>query len=94
MARGGARSGAGRRKGQVNRVTAAQREAAAASGEMPIDYMLRVMRARDVDDERRDDMAKAVAPYLHPRLANVEHKGKGGGPIKVEFIQYSDKAVR
>ena len=31
------------------------------------------------------DAAKDAAPYTHPRLAAVEHMGKGGGPI-----EYSD----
>jgi hypothetical protein len=33
--------------------------------------MLRVMRDPKVDDHRRDDMAKAVAPYIHPRLQSM-----------------------
>jgi hypothetical protein len=27
--------------------------------------------------------AKDAAPYVHPRLAAIEHMGKGGGPIEV-----------
>ena len=27
------------------------------------------------ESTRRDDMAKAAAPYLHPRLSSVEHTG-------------------
>ena len=53
----------------------------AASGETPLDYMLRVMRDPASDDERRDQMAKAAAPYVHPRLAAIQHTGKDGGPI-------------
>ena len=26
--------------------------------------------------------AKDAAPYIHPRLAAIEHMGKGGGPIE------------
>lgn len=85
MAKGGKRPGAGRPKGSVNRVTAAQREAAAQTGETPLEYMLRTMRDGRVDQKRRDAMAVAAAPYLHPRLAAIEHMGKGGGPI-----EYSD----
>ncbi len=36
------------------------------------------------------EAAKAAAPYLHPRLAAVEHSGTGGDPIEhsiaVEFV--------
>jgi hypothetical protein len=39
---------------------------------MPLDYMLRVMRDPNVPARRRDEMAKAVAPYLHARLAPIE----------------------
>jgi hypothetical protein len=48
--------------------------AAASSGETPLDYMLRIMRDPTVEHDRRDDMAKAAAPYLHPRLQAVEAK--------------------
>ena len=27
--------------------------------------------------------AKDAAPYLHPRLAAIEHMGQGGGPIRI-----------
>ncbi|WP_354504808.1 hypothetical protein [Limibacillus sp. MBR-115] len=26
--------------------------------------------------KRRDDMAKAAAPYIHPRLASLDHSGQ------------------
>src|SRR5690349_6340751 len=32
----------------------------------------------------RLEAAKAAAPYCHPKLANVEHSGPGGGPIAHE----------
>jgi len=34
--------------------------------------MLAVLRDEEADPERRDRMAAAAAPYIHPRLANVE----------------------
>jgi hypothetical protein len=40
------------------------------------DYMLRIMRDSKVDDPRPDEMAKAVAPYVHPRLAIVPHTAR------------------
>ena len=87
MAKGGKRQGAGRPKGSINRSTAELRAAIAASGEeMPIDYMLRVMHDTKADSERRDDMAKAAAPYLHPRLTSTEVTGKDGGPIQTANI--------
>jgi hypothetical protein len=82
-ARGGRRAGAGRKKGAATKVNAEARAAAAASGETPLDYMLRVMRDADAKENRRDDMAKAAAPYLHAKLATTELTGKGGGPLQV-----------
>jgi hypothetical protein len=48
-------------------------EAAAANGEMPLDYMLRVMRDPTAEAGRRDEMAKAAAPYLHARIQPMPH---------------------
>ena len=45
-------------------------------GETPLEYMLRIMRDEAAESTRRDDMAKAAAPYLHPRLSSVEHTGE------------------
>lgn len=76
MPRGGKRPGAGRKAGSPNRATAAVRAEIAASGEEPRDYMLRVMRDERAEPARRDAMAKAVAPYIHPRLVALEHSGQ------------------
>jgi hypothetical protein len=63
----------GRQKGVPNRATAAKVAEIAASGLTPLDYML--TRDEEEDPRRRDDMAKASAPYVHPRLAAVGHSG-------------------
>jgi len=39
---------------------------------MPLDYMLSVMRDAGADTRRRDAMAMAAAPYLHPKVTAVE----------------------
>ena len=65
----------GRKKGSLNKVTSEMKAAIAASGETPLDYMLRIMRDEAAESTRRDEMAKAAAPYLHPRLSSVEHTG-------------------
>jgi hypothetical protein len=59
----------GRPKGARNKRTSGNLEAAKAGGELPLDYMLRVMRDPKVSNSRRDEMARTAAPYLHPRLA-------------------------
>jgi hypothetical protein len=72
MARG--RKTGGRQKGARNRATEEARAAAEATGILPLDYMLGVMRDPRVDDKRRDAMAAAAAPYLHPKLSSVDAK--------------------
>jgi hypothetical protein len=64
----------GRPKGSRNKRTRAVLEAAIAGGEMPLDYMLAVMRDPGADDKRRDAMAMAAAPYLHPKLSSLDAK--------------------
>jgi len=80
----------GRQKGTPNRATAARVAEIAASGLTPLDYMLRVMRDDEAPKKRRDDMAKAAAPYVHPRLAALGHSGKDWAPVVVEIIRFSD----
>ena len=69
MPRGGKRQGAGRPRGTQNRKTAEMRAEIAVSGELPLDYMLRVMRDPNAEPHRRDAMSKAAAPYVHRPLA-------------------------
>jgi hypothetical protein len=64
----------GRQKGTRNRATEEARVAAQATGILPLDYMLSVMRDPAADDKRRDAMAMAAAPYLHPKLSSVDAK--------------------
>ena len=72
MARG--RKTGGRKKGSRNRATAEARAEAEATGILPLDYMLSVMRDAKVDNKRRDAMAMAAAPYLHPRISAIDAK--------------------
>lgn len=73
--RGGARPGAGRRKGAASKKTREIADSAAENGETPLEYMLRVMRTSE-DSKRRDTMAIAAAPFIHPRLASTEVKAE------------------
>jgi hypothetical protein len=58
----------GRIKGTPNKDRAAIIQKAAEGGEMPLDYMLRVMRDPVADEKRRDGMAEAAAPYFHSKM--------------------------
>ena len=84
MARGGYRPGSGPQKGTKYNKGGAKtpkkrdvpedikKEAKAANMD-PLDYMLKVMNDEDAEPERRDRMAIAAAPFMHPR------KGEGKG---------------
>ena len=74
MGHGGKRAGAGRKPGSKARLDEKIRNEAAASGILPLEYMLGVMRDEHQDRQRRDDMAKAAAPYIHARLTSAEVK--------------------
>ena len=66
MSHGGKRPGAGRPKGVKNKLTESVIREAAEAGEMPLEYMLRVMRScAENDPDRADRMAIAAAPYMH-----------------------------
>jgi hypothetical protein len=73
---GGKRPGAGRPKGAASRANEQVRQEAAATGELPLAYMLRIMRDPSQPIGRRDEMAKAAAPFCHSRLSSVEHSGE------------------
>lgn len=81
--RGGYRENAGRPAGSRNKRSLAQISAAIASGETPLEFMLRVMRGeatpKDADDRVKAvyaglqfEAAKAAAPYIHARLSSTE----------------------
>lgn len=77
----------GRKAGTPNRVTAQRAAEIAASGLTPLDYMLAVLRDDAAEVARRDDMAKAAAPYCHPRLAAVDHELSGSVELGIKRIE-------
>lgn len=85
MAKGGLRPGAGRKPGVPNKRTAAKVAEVEASGLTPLDYLLTVLRDEALDREARVDAAKAAAPYVHARLAAVEHSTDPENPMGVTF---------
>lgn len=99
MPRGGARSGAGRKKGETP-TTRVRRELAAsvvAQGITPLEIMMTTMRdlwsdagtGKTVNLGKRMQacaIAEKVAPYCHPKLSAIEHTGPEGGPIQTESI--------
>ena len=71
MSHGGARPGAGRKPGTINRFSKDLLDKAAQSGQLPVDYMLGVMRDESLDTRLRIDAAKAAAPYIHQKLSAI-----------------------
>lgn len=103
--RGGARKGAGRKPGSATQRTRVIADRAMADGLTPLEYMLKVMRTEpDPTLEPRElasaivmrfEAAKAAAPYIHPRLAAVEHSGPDGEalmPPVIQFVRDADPA--
>lgn len=85
MANGGARPGAGRKPGAATAMNEEARKKALEGGMSPLEYLLGVMRDIRQDDARRLDAAKAAAPYVHARLANVAVAGEIDSKITVNI---------
>lgn len=75
MSHGGARTGAGRKPGASTKLNEETRQKALTGGISPLDYMLGILRDETRDVDARFEAAKAAAPYVHARLAAVEHSG-------------------
>ncbi len=86
--KGGKRVGAGRRLGSQNIVSQELREQILAEGMSPVEYLVRVMRDAQQDTSIRMDAAKAVAPFIHPKLQSVEYTttDEVGPPPCVEIV--------
>lgn len=78
----------GRRKGTPNRATADKVAEVAASGLTPLDYMLKVMRDENNDQAIRLDAANKAAPYIHPKLASIEHSGPDGSALVIKVLDF------
>jgi hypothetical protein len=83
--RGGAREGAGRKPGSVNKRTAEKVAAVEASGLTPLDFMLNVMRDGDQAMDLRFDAAKAAAPYVHARLSSIDANVDLNGQLVIQI---------
>jgi len=90
MAHGGAREGAGRKPGAATKLNQDARQQALEGGISPLDYMLKILRDEALPQDVRMDAAKASAPYVHAKLASVEHAGPDGGALKVIIERHAN----
>jgi hypothetical protein len=86
MAHGGARTGAGKPKGSVSKLDKVVREKALQSGLTPLDYLLGLLRDEGQNQDTRIDAAKAAAPYVHAKLANIDMKAKHEGNVTMMVV--------
>lgn len=81
---GGARPGAGRKKGGHNKLTEEAVNRAKEGGIMPLDFLMQVMRDAGEEMSRRVDAAKAAAPYVHAKLQPVDGNGSTAQQLVVK----------
>lgn len=58
-----------------------------------MDWMLTVLRDPNQPAERRDEMAKAAAPYVHPKLSAIDATVRAELNAKVEAVGTIDLAA-
>jgi hypothetical protein len=79
-------------RGARNRITRELIERVEATGITPLDYMLAVLRDETAPPERRDEMAKAAAPFVHPRLQTTKVQGDKDYPL-FDLLALSDSEL-
>jgi len=87
---GGKRPGAGRKPGSANKLTREIADNSFKKGITPLEYMLQVLRDPRADTARRDQMAIAAAPYIHPRLQPITNAAESE-KLVVEIVQFTPK---
>jgi hypothetical protein len=83
----------GRTRGTPNKASTARQEAVSNSGLTPLDYMLNLLRTENAKPEDRKWAAQAAAPYIHPKLANVDIGNAGGKPFEVKLSDSDTKLL-
>jgi hypothetical protein len=99
VARGGSRPGAGRKVGAVTAKTREVANRIAESGDTPLEalselrrWAMEMFRKANIEEdwmkaakaaEVAADWAAKEAPYVHPKLAAIEHTGRDGGPLQL-----------
>lgn len=71
-----------RPKGSPNKATKAREQILSAQGLTPLGYLLDILRDEKEEKPTRIDAAKAAAPYVHPRLSQVDARHSGAVDIR------------
>ncbi len=83
----------GRKKGTPNKVAKPRKaytymvDKLALEGEMPLQYMLKVLRDPNTEPLQRAWAAEKAAPYCHPRLAPID-KDTGQQPVQTVVVKW------
>lgn len=87
MPRGGARTGAGRRRGSANKATADVKAAASVYSEDAVATLAKIMKSDDHPAAARVAAANALLDRAHgkPKQA-VEHEGALTGALTVTYV--------
>jgi len=89
---GGARRGSGRKKNRSPRTKKAKAlidKLVNEGYQLPLEYLLEVMRDPDSDRAERFAAATAAAPYVHPKLSSIVHT-----PKHLDLSRLSDEQLR
>jgi hypothetical protein len=86
--RGGARPGAGRKRGGLSKKTTEVAARAAEQGVTPLEVLLEAMRRHyDAGElDRAAAFAKDAAPYMHPRLSTMQF-ARDSAPLVLQIVE-------
>lgn len=87
MAKGGSRVGSGRPRKGEKALREQILDGCQALNLTPLEYMLRVVNDVTADEQRRDRMAQAAAPYVHPKAGEPAGK-KADRDAKARVAQH------
>ena len=89
MPQGGAREGAGRKKGKPNKKTQEVLDKLAELNCDPIEGMARIAKQAIDEGELQlaGNMYKELAQYVAPKRKAIEHTGKDGGDLIPDSIK-------
>lgn len=68
-------------------------QAQSASPEDQFKFLLAQVKKTAGFRQLAQDAARDAAPYVHPKLAAVEHTGKDGGALVVEIRRFADSST-